>query len=245
MDPRDRNDDGQIEKRESGSSWLSAKRLALIIIGLQILLAVVAYPFMPERVPSHWNMLGQVNGYMPRFWSAVFLPGMSIVLYVVLRGLVILGPRLGSVESQQILKKYVDRFLVVLLLFLLVVQGTTTGVALGYRIDVVYVINVAAGLMFIVLGNYMGKIQRNFWAGIRTPWTLASDVVWERTHRVGGWLIVLSGMVTIVMNFFAPLRAIALVGPLLVVMVIVVVYSYVVYQRLEREGGEKSLGADV
>src|ERR1700688_2583796 len=117
MNTRDRNDDGQPEKKETGSSWLPAKRLALIIIGLQILLAVVVYAFMPEQVPSHWNMLGQVNGYMPRFWNAVFGPGMSIVLYVVLRVLVMQGPRLGSVERQQILKKYMDRFLVVLLLF--------------------------------------------------------------------------------------------------------------------------------
>lgn len=213
-----------------------AAKLTLLVVGLQVLIALVTYPFMPEMVPSHWNIVGQIDGYMPRFWNALFMPGLSILLVVMLKVLVRGNPRLGNAENQQTSQRVIDRFLVILVLFLLVMQGTIAAIALGYTINLAYVINSAAGLLFILLGNYLGKVRRNFWLGIRTPWTLASDIVWERTHRLGSWLFVLLGVITLILNFIGPVRRFALLAPLFLVCVILFVYSYLCYQRLEKSG---------
>jgi len=84
----------------------------------------------------------------------------------------------------------------------------------------------------------MGKLRRNFWAGIRTPWTLTSDVVWERTHRLGGWLFVLTGLLGVMMSFVPALRLWGLMAVLVIVVVVLVFYSFVIYQRFTIEGKE-------
>lgn len=102
--------------------------------------------------------------------------------------------------------------------------------------NVSFVINLAVSVLFIFIGNYLGKLQRNFWAGIRTPWTLASDIVWERTHRLGGWLFVGAGVLGIITAFIPALRIWGVLGLVLLVSVVLVVYSYIVYRQVEASG---------
>ncbi len=99
-----------------------------------------------------------------------------------------------------------------------------------------FVIDLAVSALFIFIGNYLGKVRRNFWLGIRTPWTLASDVTWERTHRLGGWLFVAAGVIGIGTAFVPSLRIWGVVGSILVVSAILIVYSYIVYRQMETSG---------
>ncbi|HEU5228101.1 MAG TPA: SdpI family protein, partial [Ktedonobacteraceae bacterium] len=92
--------------------------------------------------------------------------------------------------------------------------------------------------LFIFLGNYTGKMRRNFWMGIRTPWTLASAVVWERTHRLGGWLFVAVGLLGIPLSFVPALRLWGIVIPIIAVSIFLYIYSYVCYQRQIQSGHE-------
>jgi uncharacterized membrane protein len=130
------------------------------------------------------------------------------------------------------------QILVGVLLFMLIVQLTTTALALGVPIDLPFVLCLSISVLFIFLGNYMGKLRRNFWAGIRTPWTLASDVVWERTHRLGGWLFVATGLLGVIMSFIPALRLWGLMVVLVIVVIVLVVYSFVSYQRYTVDGKE-------
>ena len=97
------------------------------------------------------------------------------------------------------------------------------------------VMKLLVGGLFVVIGNYLGKVRRNFFVGIRTPWTLTSDEVWARTHRVGGWLFVLAGIAIIASagssRLVLPLVLLASVGT---AALISVAYSYLVYRRLHR-----------
>lgn len=124
--------------------------------------------------------------------NAVLFPLLSIGIYALVRILMTIGPRLGYQNQQRASAGVVNLILVGVLLFMLILQLTTTAIALGVPVDLPFVICLSISVLFIFLGNYMGKLRRNFWAGIRTPWTLTSDVVWERTHRLGGWLFVLT-----------------------------------------------------
>ena len=97
------------------------------------------------------------------------------------------------------------------------------------------VITLLVGGLFIIVGNYLGKVRRNFFIGIRTPWTLASDEVWARTHRVGGWLFVMAGIAIISSAGSPPtLLPIVLLVPICSAAVISVAYSYFVYRKLHR-----------
>ncbi len=220
------------------TSMSPATLLAVLIIVVQIIVSIATYPFMPASVPSHWDAAGQVNGYLPKLVNALLYPLMSIGIYALVRVLMTVGPRLGYQNQQLASLGVVNLILDGVLLFMLIVQLTTTAVVLGVPIDLPFVICLSISVLFIFLGNYMGKLRRNFWAGIRTPWTLTSDVVWERTHRLGGWLFVLTGLSGVIMSFIPSLRLWGLMVVLFIVVIVLVVYSYVIYQRYTVEGKE-------
>ena len=205
------------------------------MIGAQILIALVTYPFMPEIVPIHWNAAGQVNGYGPK-WMATFLfPAINLGTFLLVRLLLSLGPRLGS-TNQRTNMMIVDRILAAVLLMLLIVQLTVTALIFHLPVDALFIISLALSGLFLYMGNYFGKLQRNFWAGIRTPWTLSNDTVWERTHRVGGWLFFASGLIGIVLSFMPSMRFSGIIGLLVLDSVVLVVYSYLAYRQLESKG---------
>jgi uncharacterized membrane protein len=234
MDPTESNND---KINPEPTRYSSATLFALLIIAVQILVSLLTYPFLPDRVPSHWNAAGQIDGYAPKWVNAVLFPALSIGLYVLIRGLVALGPRLGQ-QNKRTNPELVNLILVGILLFELVIQLAVTAASFNLPVDINFIVSLFISALFMFIGNYLGKLRRNFWAGIRTPWTLVSDVVWERTHRLGGWLFVLAGFLGIIMSFIPPLRIWGVVGVLLVVVVILVAYSYLVYQQVETAGGE-------
>jgi len=212
--------------------------LALLIVVAQVIVAIMSYPLLPAQVPSHWNAAGQIDGYLPKWANAVLFPAISLFLFFILRFVTQVGPRLGYQNQRTANREVVNLILVGVLLLMLVIQMLVTAIGLGIRIDVVFVISLAVSILMMFIGNYLGKLRRNFWAGIRTPWTLASDVVWERTHRLGGWLFVLAGLIGVITSFFPPVRLWGLMVPLLLSVVILVIYSYVAYQRYTVEGKE-------
>jgi uncharacterized membrane protein len=171
------------------------------IIAIQLIVAVYGLVVLPDTVPIHWGANSQANGYGPK-WVATFLyPLISIGIYVLIRVLMAAGPRLGGRQSTTANLKLTKIVVAGIMLFMLIIQLATIAQALGISFDMTMVIMLALSVLFIFLGNYMGKMRRNFWMGIRTPWTLTNAVVWERTHQLGGWLFVAVGLIGIVCSF--------------------------------------------
>jgi uncharacterized membrane protein len=238
MNPTEDTGEKVTPHRNPITSMSPATVLAVLIIIVQILISIVTYPFLPDSVPSHWDASGQVNGYLPKLVNALLYPLLSIGIYALVRVLMTVGPRLGYQNQRKASIGVVNLILDGVLLFMLIVQLSTAAVALGVPIDLTFVICLSISMLFIFLGNYMGKLRRNFWAGIRTPWTLSSDVVWERTHRLGGWLFVLAGLLGVIMSFIPALRLWGLMVVTLIVVIVLVVFSYVIYQRYTVDGKE-------
>jgi uncharacterized membrane protein len=235
MDPTDNTS----EKITPNARFLDGPALvALAIIAAQILVSIVSYPLLPAQVPSHWNAAGQINGYMPKWLYVIFEPGMSLFIFVLLRGLIKIGPTLGQANAKRANMTIVNLILIGVLLFLLIIQLTTTAIALGAQIDVTLIVSLSVSALFIFIGNYMGKLRRNFWAGIRTPWTLASDIVWERTHRLGGWLFVAAGLIGMLTSFVPFLRIWGLLAAAALAAIIPTIYSYFAYRRYTIDGHE-------
>ncbi len=212
--------------------------LALAILVVQILIAISVFPFLPPVVPIHWDAAGHINGYAPKWVNTVLFPGLGLSMYLLMRFVSGVGPRLGGHSGKMANVQVRTTLLVALLLFTLVIQLCATAISLGMAVDFAFVMNLALSLLFLIIGNFMGKTRRNFWVGVRTPWTLASDVVWERTHRLGGWLFVAVGLLGIPCSFVPALRLWGLLVLLGLVCGYLCVYSWWCYQRRTENGRE-------
>ncbi len=201
------------------------------IIAIQMIVAIYGFAVLPEIVPIHWGINGQPNGYGPKWMGTFLYPLISAGIYVLIRALMAAGPRLGGRENATANIQVWRIILAGIMLFLLIIQLSTIAQTLGVGFDTTMVVMLALSLLFIFLGNYMGKMRRNFWMGIRTPWTLTSSVVWERTHRLGGWLFVAVGLIGIPCSFIPALRLWGIIVPIIAVCIFLYGYSYVCYQQ--------------
>ena len=219
---------------------ISIDLLIWAIIAIQIIVGVFGFVVLPDTVPIHWDINGQVNGYGPKWVNTFLFPLISIGIYILIRVLLAAGPRLGGRQATASNLQIAKVIIAGIILFMLVIQLATIAQSIGVGFDMTTIIMLAVSVLFIFIGNYMGKMRRSFWMGIRTPWTLTNSVVWERTHRLGGWLFVAVGLIGIVCSFIPALRVWGIVVPILAVCVFLYIYSYVIYQQ-ETKGEEEPL----
>jgi uncharacterized membrane protein len=208
------------------TQWAS---LALCAIGGLISLAV--YRELPETMPVHWDAAGVPDRHGSRAFGAFALPTAATLLWLLLWALPHIAPTGWRMEP---FRAVWDRCQLGILLFMLALHVLMLGSVLGWwpHAGIPRAVIALAGALLVMLGNYLGKTTRNFFMGIRTPWTLASDEVWRRTHRLGGWLFVATGAALLGMGVAG--AAFELVLVLVAVAAIVpVVYSYFAYRRLE------------
>src|SRR3989339_1185721 len=140
---------------------------------------------MPEIMASHWGLNGVANGYMPRAWALSLLPGILFIVAVLLSILPKLDPFAKNIDS---FRKYYDLLVFIICAFLLYIHTITILWNYGIMFDMTKAIIPAFSLLFFIIGGILPKLKRNWFAGIRTPWTMSSDKVWEKTHVLGGKL---------------------------------------------------------
>jgi len=206
-----------------------ANALCLLFIGAAVAVAVYLYPNLPEQIPTHWNIEGEVDDYTAKPWGVVIMPMAALLTFVIMRLIPVISPKGFRT----------DEFVGVVNVFTVAIVGFMSGVAIlvlleanGQDAHINEMIFTGVGLLFIVLGNYMGKVRKNFFIGIRTPWTLASDEVWSRTHRLGGKVFILIGLF-MMLNAFVRFPVQWLIASIVIVALVPVIYSYVIYRRIE------------
>jgi uncharacterized membrane protein len=191
--------------------------------------ALAVYARLPNRIPSHWNLQGEVDGWMEKPLGPLMQPLIATAMLGVLWLLPRIDPRRANVE-----RFAEDRRLLInlIILFMAVVQVATLGHALGWPVQVDRVIMASVGLLFVGLGNYLPRIRSNWFMGIRTPWTMDNERVWRATHRVGGRTFVGAGLVMALAALLPdPARAWTTGAAIAVAVVVPLVYSYVAYRR--------------
>lgn len=205
------------------------KWFPVIPIAAAFLLSAIVYARLPSPMATHWGINGQPNGYSSRFIGAFLMPGMALALWAFMRGLPIIDPRRANYAKFQ---GTYDLMVNALVTFLAVIHVVMLGTALHWpvpRID--RMTPLAVGALLLLLGNVLPRARPNWWFGIRTPWTLSSDTVWTRTHRVGGYLMTAAGAITLCTVLLPPAAGfvvlmVAVVGASLGS----VVYSYFVWR---------------
>jgi uncharacterized membrane protein len=188
------------------------------------------YGRLPRNVPVHWNGRGVADGFMAKPWGAFLLPLTMAAIWLLFWALPKISPHGYRLDRGRRAFAIVQ---VSVLAFLLAVATLALLAGTGAPIPIARAVPMFVGALLMVIGNFMPKFSRNFFVGIRTPWTLSSDEVWLRTHRLGGALFVLAGLALIVSGALDGGLA-GMLGPVLVAALAPMIYSYVIYRRIER-----------
>lgn len=200
---------------------------SLIISIIVLIINIIAYKFLPNRVPVHWGINGEVNRYGPKM-EHLIMSAVPLVLFFVLNFLPAIDPKKES------FKKHTKAYSLMILFVIILISGINLialCTALGFKIKFLIVFSLFLGVFFIGMGNYMSQIRPNYFVGIRTPWTLASEYVWRKTHRFGGWIFILIGIIQLLSIFIGQWGILLFLGAVLVGVIVIYVYSYVVFVK--------------
>ncbi|MFC2142918.1 SdpI family protein [Candidatus Aenigmatarchaeota archaeon] len=202
---------------------------ALIIIAFAI--SIYVYPSLPEKIPSHWNADGEVDGYMSKDLGIFLMPVFSVFILL----LFILLPRIDPLKKNyKTFDKYYEGLMFVIIAFFFYFHILTTLWAINVTFNMTQMIVPAFGILFYYIGSILGKLKQNWFVGIKTPWTLSSKVVWEKTHKRGGVLFRVSGIIALFGIILMDIAIWLLLVPILLSSAYTIVYSYVEYKKLKK-----------
>jgi uncharacterized membrane protein len=207
------------------------RNLSLGLVALCFVASAVSYTFLPERIPIHWNFRGEIDGWGSR-WTVFLMPTVMLLLIGVF-GFILVGK---PAEDQNAMNKLVyGRLMLVMTGLFAFIQAMILWST--FQRDLSSRILIAGICLFLgLLGNQLGKVDRNALVGVRTPWTLASDRVWIATHRLAAWMAVAFaalGFVIALIPGAPPWLAFIVV---MAGFIYPAIHSYILHQRFAREG---------
>ena len=170
-------------------------RIMWTIAVIPLLVTLAVFTRLPDLIPMHWNISGQIDAYYPKFPGAFLLPALGLVIVALMNILPNVDPKKENYVKFRSQYLFIRLFLVA---FFAVIQFVVIAISLGadfIRVDLI--VKLLVGIMFIVIGNLMPKLKHNYFVGIKTPWTLANESVWLRSHRHGGFVWFATGIVLV------------------------------------------------
>lgn len=210
-----------------------AKSLLLAITILSVLLAVVIYGMMPEKMVTHWGIYGEPNGWMGRLWGVASLPLINLFMLAIYFFVPKFEPKKENLAG---FRSEYDKLMLWIFMILNYIFVLCFLYNLGIIFDMGRMVMPAIGVMYIVIGVIMPKTKQNYMVGIRTPWTLASERVWKRTHEFGGKLFVISGIATALAIFLPSMWGfVVLIGSVILSTIMVMFYSWKEYHLVAKK----------
>jgi len=202
----------------------------LLIILVCFFLGIAFYPQMPDEMASSWDIKGNVKGYLPKFWGLFLVP---IISFCILLLLFILLPKIDPLKANiEKFRKYFDTFIVVIAVFFFYIYLLTILWNLGYNFDVGRAMIPALGILFYYCGVLVENAKRNWFIGIRTPWTLSNEEVWEKTHKLGGKLYKIIGLIAFLGVIFPSYALLIILIPVISATIYIIIYSFFEYKKL-------------
>ncbi|MFC2136320.1 SdpI family protein [Bacteroidota bacterium] len=204
---------------------------AIIIIVLSFIIAIYSYSIMPNEMASHWNAKGEVDGYMSKFWGVFLMPIISVGILIIFLIIPYIDPLKKNIQE---FRRYFDGLIVLLMMFLLYIYILTLLWNSGTKINIGQFMLPALGILFFYMGVLIQHAKMNWFVGIRTPWTLSNETVWNKTHKIGAKLFKACGVIAI-LAMLVPNQSIFIVlVSVLLVTAYVIIYSYVEYKRVKK-----------
>ena len=205
--------------------------ISLFIILISFGIGIVCYPQAPNIMASHWNAQGQADGYMPKFWALFLMPIITAVMFL----LFLVIPRIDPLQANiKKFENYFHGFVLLIILFLFYVYILTILWNISVKFNMTYSILPATGLLFYYIGILLKNAKRNWFIGIRTPWTLSSDIVWDKTHKIAAKLFKVAGIIAMLGIFAGEFAVLFVMVPVICAAIYTISYSYFEYQKLPK-----------
>ena len=202
---------------------------AIVLITGSLLAGVLLWDRFPNQMASHWNINDQVDGTMSRFWGVFILPVITTVMLLLFMLFPMIDPLKANIAK---FRPIFNLFIVLIILFMTYIWTLTIFWNLGStNFKMSSAMLPAIGLLFLFLGYLLRKAKRNWFIGIRTPWTLSSDRVWDETHRLGSVLFYVCAILALAGSLFGSYSFWFVIIPTLSVSLFLIVYSYFAYRR--------------
>ena len=207
--------------------------LPIILMAISLMAWLICYPSLPEQVPVHWNSYG-ADGYQSKGMAAFTLHAIMVGLYLFMMVIPKIDPKKKNFKYFS-KAYYVTNISLVILFFM--INMLILLISLGYDIPMERLGGPFVGLLFLVIGNYMQQAKQNFFFGIRTPWTLMDETIWRKTHRLGGRLFMISG-VLVMLTIFLPANyeMYVILSVVAVIAIVPMAYSYLLFRKFDKQG---------
>jgi len=213
---------------------IKSEALSWFILGVVAIVSIYFYTHFPAVVPTHWGINGEVDAWSSRAIGAFLFPGIIIFTYSIFLFLPMLDPKKERYEQ---FEKVYGVFKNTIIVFMAIAYFITGLYALGYNIAVGRIMPMMIGVLFIILGNYMGKLKSNWFVGIKTPWTLSSEDVWNKTHNFGGKVFVISGLIIFFMDWYpVSVRLYIFIATIILLVFGTFAYSYYLFIKEKKHG---------
>lgn len=200
---------------------------AVLLIIVSFGLAWYFYQNFPAQVPTHWNIQGEVDGYSSAALAAWMLPAVILGMYLLFLFMPYLDPK--KEQYQKFAKTY-HQFKDLIIAFMFILYFMTGANGLGYKIDIGFYMPLMIGILFVVIGYLLKKVKMNWFMGIKTPWTLSSETVWDKTNKLGANVFMVAGVLlaaTVLVS--PPVKIILFVVALFAMIAALPIYSYWLY----------------
>lgn len=202
--------------------------ISLVLIAAAVLAGLLLWNRLPDPMPSHWNAAGEIDGYMSKFWGVFLVPIITIVLVPLFLVIPHIDPLKANIAR---FRGIFNWFIVGFVAYMLYVYALTLFAALGTPFNMTAMLLPVVGLLFIGIGFMMTQAKRNFFIGIRTPWTLSSETVWDETHKLGSKLFMLAGALTIVAAFLGENGVWLILAAIFIAAFVPIIYSFILWRR--------------
>lgn len=202
--------------------------LKYLLVGLMFVIGVIFYQKLPDIMPTHWNFAGEADGFGSKETFVWLFPGIAVGMLILFWVLPKLNPRKEKYNKFALAWEVMQAVIIGYFAYMYFVSIYA---AMVPDVNISVFVLVGIGVMFLIMGNYMGKVRQNYFVGIKTPWTIDNEDVWNKTHRFGGWCFVIAALIFIFQGLTGWV-SIWLFGLAVIIAALVpIVYSYVIYPK--------------
>lgn len=212
---------------------LETEIIPVLLVIISFTASFYFYSHFPARVPIHWDFNGKINGYGSAKFAAFFVPFLIFGLYALFLAIPFLDPKKDRYQEFQKPYHGIKNFLI---LFMTVIYFITSYNALGHTLPIGTIIPSMVGLLFVVIGYYMGKLKLNWMIGVRNPWTLSSEDVWNKTNKLTGKVFIIAGLLFILESFIPNYFKLSLF--IFIISMIIIVpnlYSFIIFKKTQKK----------
>ena len=205
-------------------------KFGMLINIIPFIMGGIYYNQLPETMATHFDFNNHANGFSSKPMAFFGIPMILVLVYILAYFFTSQDPKRSNQNE-----KVVAFVLVIIPILNLIVSGMIISVNLGNKVDIGLIINIFIGILFTGLGNYMPKIKRNYTIGIRLPWTLDNDYIWDKTHRFAGYIWSIGGIIYLIAAFFLKDYSHYFIPVIILILTAIpTVYSYMIYRSFRK-----------